>query len=90
MSQLTEEERNYARFFFLNFKVSPNISRRFFDTVFPPTNLAKIINSNVPAIINLNNRKKISAIQLEILRGVPGTVWSPFRLPMPNGTKGKY
>ncbi|XP_063426074.1 golgin subfamily A member 6-like protein 10 [Mytilus trossulus] len=44
-SQLTEEERNFTRFFLLNFKVSPDIVRRFFDGVFPPAQLAQTVNS---------------------------------------------
>lgn len=90
MSQFREEERNFARFFLLNFKVSPDISRRYFDTVFPPNNLAQPINSNVLVIIKLTDRKKIiSAIQLKILRSASGAVWPSFLLPMPKGTKGK-
>ncbi|VDI62946.1 Hypothetical predicted protein [Mytilus galloprovincialis] len=86
-SQLTEEERNFARFFYLNFKVSPDIARRFFDGVFPPTHLAHIINNNMRAIISLNKSRRINAAQLEILRGVTGTVWSPTLPPMPAGSK---
>ncbi|XP_052085778.1 E3 ubiquitin-protein ligase DZIP3-like isoform X2 [Mytilus californianus] len=86
MPKLKEEEKNFTRFFFLNFKVSPEIARRFFDGVFPPTSLAKTINNSVPAIINLYNRKRINAVQLDILRGIPGTKWSPHRPAMPLGT----
>lgn len=88
--KLTEEEKNFTRFFLLNFKVSPHIVRRFFDEKFPPSNLAQDINSNVRDIINLNKTKRINAAQLEILRGVPGTIWSPYRPPMPLWTKGNY
>lgn len=90
MSQLKEEEKNFARFFFLNFKVSAEIVRRFFDRLFPPTNLAQTINNHVPAIINLCNRKRINAVQLDILRSVPGTIWPHNLHPMPLGTKRKY
>ncbi|XP_052103716.1 uncharacterized protein LOC127737222 [Mytilus californianus] len=86
-SQLTEEERNFARFFFLNFKVSPDIARRFFDGIFPPTHLAQTINSSMHAIISLNKSKRINAAQLEILRGVQGTVWPSYLPPMTVGTK---
>lgn len=88
--KLTEEEKNFTRFFLLNFKVSPHIVRRFFDEKFPPSNLAQDINSNVRDIINLNKTKRINAAQLDILRGVPGTIWSPYRPPMPLWTKGNY
>lgn len=90
MLQLNEEDRNFARFVFLNLKVSPNIARRFFDSVFSPVHLAKTINSSVPDIIKLNKEKRISAVQLEILRAVPGTIWSPHYYTLPPGTKGKY
>ncbi|XP_071141788.1 uncharacterized protein [Mytilus edulis] len=86
MSQL-KEEQNFVRFFFLNLKVSPKITRRFFDGIFPPPKLAQTINSSVPAIINLYQRKRINAVQLEILRSVPGTIWSPFHPKIPPGTK---
>ncbi|CAC5374884.1 unnamed protein product [Mytilus coruscus] len=86
ISQLKEEEKNFARFFLLNFKISPEIARRFFDGIFPPKNLAQTINNSVPGIINLYNRKRINTIQLDILRGVPGTKWSPHRPAMPLGT----
>ncbi|CAC5380385.1 unnamed protein product [Mytilus coruscus] len=86
-SQLTEEERNFARFFYLNFKVSPAIARRFFDGVFPPTHLAHIINNNMRVIISLNKSKRINASQLEVLRSVTGTVWPSYLPPMPAGTK---
>ncbi|CAG2234572.1 unnamed protein product [Mytilus edulis] len=82
-SQLTEEERNFARFFLVNFKVSPDIARRFFDGIFPPTHLAQFINSSMRAIINLNKSKRINAAQLEILRRIPGTVWPSYLPPMP-------
>ncbi|CAG2205308.1 unnamed protein product [Mytilus edulis] len=85
--KLTEEEKNFTRFFLLNFKVSPHIVRRFFDEKFPPSNLAQDINSNVRDIINLNKTKRINAAQLDLLRGVPGTIWSPYRPPMPLWTK---
>lgn len=88
--QLTEEEKNFTRFFFLNFKVSPAIVRRSFDGVFPPTHLAKTINSSMQVITKLTKTKRINAAQLEILMGVPGRVWSS-NLPLrPVGTKGKY
>ncbi|CAC5357679.1 unnamed protein product [Mytilus coruscus] len=87
MSHLTDEERNFARFFFLNFKVSPDIVRRFFDGVFPPTVLAQTINSNVCAIIKLHNKHRINAVQLEILKGVTGTIWPPSLPSTPVGTK---
>ncbi|VDI48270.1 Hypothetical predicted protein [Mytilus galloprovincialis] len=87
MSQLKEEEKNFAKFFFLNFKVSAEIVRRFFDRLFPPTNLAQTINNHVPAIINLCNRKRINAVQLDILRSVPGTIWPPNIQALPLGTK---
>ncbi|XP_063405914.1 uncharacterized protein LOC134689874 [Mytilus trossulus] len=86
MSQLKEEEKNFARFFFLNFKVSAEIVNRFFDKVFPPTNLAQTINSHVPAIINLFNWKIINAVQFDKLRGIPGTIWPQHFHPMPLGT----
>ncbi|OPL33844.1 hypothetical protein AM593_01559, partial [Mytilus galloprovincialis] len=73
ISQLTEEEGNFTRFFLLNFKVSPAIARRFFDGVFPPTHLSQIINNSMSAILKLNKSKRINAAQLEILRGIPGT-----------------
>ncbi|CAG2198536.1 unnamed protein product [Mytilus edulis] len=85
ISQLTEEEGNFTRFFLLNFKVSPEIARRFFDGVFPPTHLAQIINNSMSAIMKLNKSKRINAAQLEILRCVPGTVW-PSNLPPMAGT----
>ncbi|XP_052106950.1 uncharacterized protein LOC127739319 isoform X2 [Mytilus californianus] len=78
ISQLTEEERNFTRFFFLNFKVSPDIARRFFDGVFPPIDLAQTINSSMPDIIKLNKSKRINASQLNILRGVTGTIWTQY------------
>ncbi|XP_076082809.1 uncharacterized protein LOC143053901 [Mytilus galloprovincialis] len=87
MSQLKEEEKNFAKFFFLNFKLSAEIVRRFFDRLFPPTNLAQTINNHVPAIINLCNRKRINAVQLDILRSVPGTIWPPNIQALPLGTK---
>lgn len=90
ISQLTEEEQNFTRFFLLNFKVSPGIVSRFFDGVFPPTQLAQCINSSMRAIFNLYKSKRINAAQLEILRGVQGTVWPSYLPPMPVGTKGKY
>lgn len=89
-SQLTEEEKNFARFFFLNFKVSPDIARRFFDRLFPPAHLAQTINRCMQTIIKLNNNKRINAAQLELLRGVPGTVWPSYLPPLPVGKKGKY
>lgn len=90
ISQLTEEEKNFARFFLLNFKVSPDIARRFFDGVFPPTHLPQIINRCMHAIINLNKKKRINAAQLVILRAIPGTVWPSYLPPMSVGTKGKF
>ncbi|VDI04843.1 Hypothetical predicted protein [Mytilus galloprovincialis] len=86
-SQLTEEEKNFARFFFLNFKVSPDIARRFFDRLFPPAHLAQTINRCMQTIIKLNNNKRINAAQLELLRGVPGTVWPSYLPPLPVGKK---
>ncbi|VDI62947.1 Hypothetical predicted protein [Mytilus galloprovincialis] len=88
ISQLTEEERNFTRYFFLNFKVSPDITRRFFDGVFPPAYLAQTINSSMPVIIKLNKSKRINAAQLEILRGVPGTAWPSYLPTMTPGAKG--
>lgn len=88
ISQLTEEERNFAKFVLLNFKISPDITRRYFDGVFPPTQLAQIVNSRMQAIISLQKSKRINAAQMEILRGVPGTVWPPYLPSMPVGTKG--
>ncbi|XP_063400042.1 E3 ubiquitin-protein ligase DZIP3-like [Mytilus trossulus] len=87
ISQLTEEEKNFTRFFLLNFKVSPDIVRRFFDTVFPPKHLSQCINNSMNAIIKLNKARRINAAQLEILRGVPGTIWPPCLSPMPVGKK---
>ncbi|VDI68945.1 Hypothetical predicted protein [Mytilus galloprovincialis] len=87
ISQLTEEERNFTKFVLLNFKVSPDIARRFFDGVIRPTQLAKIVNSNIHAIINLQKSKRINVTQLKILRDVPGTVWPSYLPPMPMGTK---
>lgn len=87
ISQLTEEERNFTRFFLLNFKVSPDIARRYFDVVFQPAHLALTMNSSMPVIIKLNRTKRINAAQLEIFRGVPGTVWPSYLPPMPRGTK---
>lgn len=75
ISQLTEEEKNFTRFFLLNFKVSPDIARRYFDVKFPPAHLALTINNNMNAIMKLNQSRRINAAQLEILRGVPGTIW---------------
>ncbi|CAC5395169.1 unnamed protein product [Mytilus coruscus] len=89
MSQLKEEERNFVRFVFLNFKVSPDITRRFFDGVFPPNFLNQTINSSVCNIIKLHKGKQISSIQLNLLRGVPGTKWTPYYHPMPVGTQEK-
>ncbi|XP_063426863.1 uncharacterized protein LOC134710434 [Mytilus trossulus] len=86
ISQLSEEERNFTRFLLLNFKVSLEVARRFFDGVFPPAHLAQAINRNVSVIINLNKSKRINAVQLNLLRGVPGTVWIPYLPPMPVGT----
>ncbi|CAC5424576.1 unnamed protein product [Mytilus coruscus] len=87
MSQLIEEERNFVRFFLLNFKVSPDIVRRFFDGVFPPKNLAQTINSSVSNVIKLYKEKQISSIQFNLLRGVSGKIW-PLRLrPLPMGTQ---
>ncbi|CAC5414177.1 unnamed protein product [Mytilus coruscus] len=86
ISQLTEEEGNFTRFFLLNFKVSPEIARRFFDGVFPPTHLAQIINNSMNAIMKLNKSKRINAAQLQILRGVPGTVWPSYLPPMTGAT----
>lgn len=88
ISQLTEEEKNFTKFVLLNFKVSPDIARRFFDGVIQPTQLAKIVNSNIHAIINLQKSKRINVTQLKILRDVPGTVWPSYLPPMPMGTKG--
>ncbi|VDI76555.1 Hypothetical predicted protein [Mytilus galloprovincialis] len=86
ISQLSEEERNFTRFFLLNFKVSPVIARRFFDGIFPPAYLDQTINRNMPAIISLNKSKRINAVQLDLLRGVPGTVWPSYFPPIPVGT----
>lgn len=86
-SQLTEEEIYFAKFFLLNFKVSPDISRRFFDGVFTPTQLAQIINSNMQDVIKLKTTKRINQAQLAILMAVPGTVWPNSLPPMPVGTK---
>ncbi|CAC5414179.1 unnamed protein product [Mytilus coruscus] len=82
ISQLTEEEGNFTRFFLLNFKVSPEIARGYFDGVFPPTHLAQIINNSMNAIMKLNKSKRINAAQLEILRGVPATSSKDFDLTM--------
>ncbi|XP_063442698.1 uncharacterized protein LOC134722999 [Mytilus trossulus] len=87
ISQLTEEEKYFARFFFLNFKVSPDIVRRFFDGVFPPAQLPQTINYNTGAIMRLNKSKIISNTQLEILRAIPGTVWPSYLPAMPVGGK---
>ncbi|CAG2192752.1 unnamed protein product [Mytilus edulis] len=85
-SKLTEEEGNFTKFFLLNFKVSPDIARRFFDGVFPPTYLAQSINSRMNAIIKLKNQKRINQAQLELLMAIPGTVWPNYLPPMPVGT----
>ncbi|XP_071168281.1 uncharacterized protein [Mytilus edulis] len=85
-SKLTEEEGNFTKFFLLNFKVSPDIARRFFDGVFPPTHLAQSINSRMHAIIKLKNQKRINQAQLELLMAIPGTVWPNYLPPMPVGT----
>ncbi|XP_063426194.1 E3 ubiquitin-protein ligase DZIP3-like isoform X2 [Mytilus trossulus] len=86
-SQLSEEEINFTRFFLLNFKVSPDIARRFFDGVFPPAHLPQTINNRINDIIKLKKSKIINTVQFEILRSVPGTVWPPYLPPMPVGTK---
>ncbi|XP_052086887.1 uncharacterized protein LOC127724079 [Mytilus californianus] len=87
ISKLTEEERNFTKFFLLNFKVSPDIARRFFDGVFPPTQLAQNINSSMHVIIKLKNQKRINQAQLELLMAVPGTIWPNYLPSMPVGTK---
>ncbi|CAG2238415.1 unnamed protein product [Mytilus edulis] len=87
ISQLTEGERNFTKFVLLNFKVSPDIARLYFDGMFPPTQLAQIINSRMHTIIILQKSKRINEVQMEILRGVPGTVWPPYLPSMPVGTK---
>ncbi|XP_071149836.1 uncharacterized protein [Mytilus edulis] len=86
-SQLSEGEIKFTRFFLLNFKVSPDIARRYFDGVFPPTHLAHIINNSMHDIMKLNKSRIINKAQLEILRSVPGTVWPSYLPPMHVGTK---
>ncbi|XP_063411594.1 uncharacterized protein LOC134694512 [Mytilus trossulus] len=86
-SQLSEEEINFTRFFLLNFKVSPDIVRRYFDGVFPPAHLSQTINNGMKTIIQLNKSKIINSAQFEILRSVLGTVWPSNLPPMPVGTK---
>ncbi|VDI60157.1 Hypothetical predicted protein [Mytilus galloprovincialis] len=86
-SQLTEEETNFTRFFLLNFKVSPEIARRFFDGVFPPSNLPQTINGSICVILSLYKSNRINASQLELLRCVPGTIWPTSLHPMSAVTK---
>ncbi|CAG2190087.1 unnamed protein product [Mytilus edulis] len=88
-SQLSEGEIKFTRFFLLNFKVSPDIARRYFDGVFPPTHLAHIINNSMHDIMKLNKSRIINKAQLEILRSVPGTVWPSYLPPKHVGTKCK-
>ncbi|XP_063418330.1 uncharacterized protein LOC134701116 [Mytilus trossulus] len=86
-SQLSEEEINFTRFFLLNFKVSPDIVRQYFDGVFPPAHLSQTIKNGMKTIIQLNKSKIINSAQLKILRSVLGTVWPSNLPPMPVGTK---
>ncbi|XP_063411894.1 uncharacterized protein LOC134694771 [Mytilus trossulus] len=85
ISQLTEEEKNFTRFFLLNFKVSPDIARRYFNVKFPPAHLALTLNNSMNAIMKLNKSRRINTAQLEILRGVPGTIWPSYLPPMTAG-----
>lgn len=90
ISQLSGEEKNFIRFHLLTFKVSLEIARRYFDGVFPHAHLAQTIHRNVAAIISLYQKKWINAVQLDLLRRVPGTVWPSYLPPIPVGTNGKY
>lgn len=88
--QLNDEEKNFIKFFILNFKVSPNVVRKYFDTVFQPISLSVIINQHMQKILNLINKKRINATQENILRGIPGTTWpygNPAPLPGSTGMK---
>lgn len=80
--KLKEEEINFLRFLLLIFKVSPKIVKKYFDTVFPPSTLANIINQHQQTIIDLVRRRVITAAQEDILRAIPGTKWPPSKRPM--------